>query len=97
MQWFLSKFILSSSVTQDSVLYSLFPGTRTETNISCAWRTVNAVKDTLWSARNLLVFQLQELTPTVADWHIPRPRTICDGPIKAWGSCCQSRVGRGHR
>eukprot|EP00061_Rhincodon_typus_P018254 g47354.t1 len=38
--------------------------THTEANITCSWRTINAVKDTLWSARNLLVFQLKELTPT---------------------------------
>eukprot|EP00061_Rhincodon_typus_P018125 g47156.t1 len=64
MQWFLSTFVLSSSVMQDSVLYSLFPRTHNETNISCAWRTINAVKDALRSAQNLLVFQLKELTMT---------------------------------
>eukprot|EP00061_Rhincodon_typus_P013684 g40214.t1 len=48
----------------DSVLYRLFPGIHTETNISCAWRTINSVKDALWSAQNVLVFQSKELTPT---------------------------------
>eukprot|EP00061_Rhincodon_typus_P017573 g46324.t1 len=56
------RFILSSSVTQGSVLYGLFPGTHTGTNINCAWTTINLVKDTLLSARNLLVFQSKELT-----------------------------------
>ncbi|XP_067896195.1 uncharacterized protein [Heterodontus francisci] len=64
MQWFLSRFIPSSSVTQESVLYGLFPGTHTETNINCCWRTINLVKDALWSARNLLVFQRKELSTT---------------------------------
>eukprot|EP00061_Rhincodon_typus_P008261 g30718.t1 len=60
MQW----FIPSSSMTQDCVIYGLFPGMQIETNIYCTWRTVNSVKDTLWSARTLLVFQNNELTPT---------------------------------
>eukprot|EP00061_Rhincodon_typus_P007960 g30150.t1 len=47
MQWILLRFILSSSVMQNSVLYSLFPGTHTKTNIECAWRIINLVKDTL--------------------------------------------------
>ncbi|XP_078412405.1 uncharacterized protein LOC144689141 [Cetorhinus maximus] len=64
MQWLLSRFIPSSSVTQDSVLYGLFPGTHTETNINCSWRIINSVKEALWSARNLLVFQHKELSPT---------------------------------
>eukprot|EP00061_Rhincodon_typus_P013939 g40636.t1 len=34
-----------------------------ETNIYCTWRTINSVKDTLWSARTLLVFRNNELTP----------------------------------
>eukprot|EP00061_Rhincodon_typus_P008609 g31364.t1 len=33
-----------------------------KTNITCAWRTINSVKDAVWSARNLLVFQSKELT-----------------------------------
>eukprot|EP00061_Rhincodon_typus_P012086 g37571.t1 len=41
MQWFVSRFVPSSSVTRDSVPYGLFPGTHTETNINCAWRTIN--------------------------------------------------------
>ncbi|XP_067883222.1 histone H2B 1/2-like [Heterodontus francisci] len=45
MQWFLSRFIPSSSVTQESVLYGLFPGTQTETNINCCWRTINSKKE----------------------------------------------------
>eukprot|EP00061_Rhincodon_typus_P016507 g44766.t1 len=57
MQWFLLKFILSCSVTQDSVLYNLFTGTHTETDINCVWRTINSVKDAVWSVRNVLVFQ----------------------------------------
>eukprot|EP00061_Rhincodon_typus_P012840 g38836.t1 len=64
MQWFLSRFILSSSVMRDSVIYGLFPGTHTETNIDCAWRTINSAKDALCSVKNLLVFQNKELTPT---------------------------------
>eukprot|EP00061_Rhincodon_typus_P015224 g42782.t1 len=42
----------------------LLPGKHTETNINCTWRTINLVKDLLWAAQNLLVFQLKELTPT---------------------------------
>eukprot|EP00061_Rhincodon_typus_P002877 g18716.t1 len=64
MQWFVSRFIPSSSVTRDSVSYGLFPATHTDTNINRAWRTIHAVKDTLCSARNLLAFQLKELPPT---------------------------------
>eukprot|EP00061_Rhincodon_typus_P007763 g29773.t1 len=52
-----------SATTQDSVLYGLFPGMHTETNIDCIWRTINSVKVVLWSARHLLV-QSKELTPT---------------------------------
>eukprot|EP00061_Rhincodon_typus_P012201 g37786.t1 len=52
------------STTRDSVLHGLFPGTHTETNISCAWRSINVVKDAPWPARNLLVFQMKELTLT---------------------------------
>eukprot|EP00061_Rhincodon_typus_P013568 g40014.t1 len=48
----------------DSVLYSLFPGMHSDTNIDCAWRIINSVKDALWSTRNLLVFQNKELTLT---------------------------------
>ncbi|XP_067853883.1 uncharacterized protein [Heptranchias perlo] len=64
MQWYLSRFVPSSSITQDSVLYRLFPGTHTETDINCCWKTINSVKDALWSARNLLVFQCKELSST---------------------------------
>ncbi|XP_048392418.1 uncharacterized protein LOC125455003 isoform X1 [Stegostoma tigrinum] len=64
MQWFLLRFDPSSSVTQDSVPHDLFPGVHTATNINCAWRTINLVKDALWSARNLLVYQSKELTLT---------------------------------
>eukprot|EP00061_Rhincodon_typus_P010228 g34354.t1 len=35
-----------------------------KTNISYAWRSINSVKDALWSARTLLVFQNNELTLT---------------------------------
>eukprot|EP00061_Rhincodon_typus_P011020 g35722.t1 len=49
---------------QDSVLSGLFHGTHTEMNIDCAWRAINLLKDTLWSARNLLAFQSKELTLT---------------------------------
>eukprot|EP00061_Rhincodon_typus_P004361 g22397.t1 len=48
----------------DTVLYGLFPRTHTETNVNGTWRTINVVKDTVWSARTLLVFQSKELTPT---------------------------------
>eukprot|EP00061_Rhincodon_typus_P008164 g30544.t1 len=48
----------------DCVLFGLFPRMNIKTNIDCTWRTVNLVKDTLWSAQNLLVFQSKELTPT---------------------------------
>eukprot|EP00061_Rhincodon_typus_P016275 g44397.t1 len=61
---FLSWFIPNISVKRDSVLYSLLPMTHTETNITYAWRTLNAVKHALWSAQNLLVFRLKELTST---------------------------------
>ncbi|XP_072365904.1 uncharacterized protein [Scyliorhinus torazame] len=64
MQWYLSRFIPNRSVTQDSVLYGLFPGTHTETNINCCWKVINSVKDALWSARNLLIFQCKELSST---------------------------------
>ncbi|XP_060685631.1 uncharacterized protein LOC132818637 [Hemiscyllium ocellatum] len=64
MQWCLSRFVPSSAMTRDSVLYGLFPRTHTETNINCAWRIINLVKDALWAVRNLLIFQLKELTPT---------------------------------
>ncbi|XP_067873155.1 uncharacterized protein [Heterodontus francisci] len=66
MQWFLFRFIPSSSVTQEFVLmlYGLFPGTHTEMTINCCWGTINSVKDALWSARNLLVFQRKELSTT---------------------------------
>ena len=57
-----SRFIPSSSVTEDSLLYGLFPGTHTETNIRCCWQTINSVKDTLWSARNLMVYQHTEMS-----------------------------------
>ncbi|XP_067824015.1 uncharacterized protein [Heptranchias perlo] len=77
MQWYLSRFIPSSSVTQDSVLHVPFLGTHTETDINCCWKNIKSVKDALWSARNLLVFQCKELS--VADWHIPRSRTTCSG------------------
>eukprot|EP00061_Rhincodon_typus_P001662 g15398.t1 len=56
------EFIPSSPVMQVSVFYGLFPGMHTETNIDCTWRTINSVKDLLWSARNVLVFQSKELT-----------------------------------
>ena len=49
MQWHLSRFIPSSSVTQDSVFYGMFPGTHTETTINCCWRVINSMKDALWS------------------------------------------------
>eukprot|EP00061_Rhincodon_typus_P018130 g47165.t1 len=52
------------SVMQASVLYELLPRMRTETNIDCTWRTINSVKDALWPAQNLLVFQSKELTLT---------------------------------
>eukprot|EP00061_Rhincodon_typus_P014673 g41850.t1 len=42
----------------------LFPGTPTKTNISCTWRSINSVKDSLWSAQILVVFQNKELTLT---------------------------------
>ncbi|XP_067866275.1 uncharacterized protein [Heterodontus francisci] len=64
LQCFLSRCVPSSSVTQESVLYGLFPGTHTERNIICCWRTINSVKDALWSARSLLVFQRKELSTT---------------------------------
>eukprot|EP00061_Rhincodon_typus_P002452 g17610.t1 len=64
MQWFVLKFIPSSSTTRDSVLYGPFSRTHIKTNFSCAWRTINLVKDTFWSAQNFLVFQKKELTPT---------------------------------
>eukprot|EP00061_Rhincodon_typus_P015494 g43203.t1 len=57
-------WLVSSSVTLDFVHYGLFPGTYIETNINCACRTINSVKDSLWSARNLLVLQGTELTLT---------------------------------
>eukprot|EP00061_Rhincodon_typus_P012644 g38509.t1 len=62
--WFLLRFILSSSMTRDSVLYRLLPGMHAETNNDCTWRTINSVKDAPWSAQNLLVFQSKELTLT---------------------------------
>ncbi|XP_067864107.1 uncharacterized protein [Heptranchias perlo] len=64
MQWYLSRFVPSSSVTQDSVIYGLFTGTHTESDINFCWKTINSVKDALWSARNLLVFQCKELSST---------------------------------
>eukprot|EP00061_Rhincodon_typus_P016258 g44374.t1 len=51
-------------IAKDSVLHGLFPGTHTKTNIDRAWRAINLVKDALWSAQNLLVFQSKELTLT---------------------------------
>eukprot|EP00061_Rhincodon_typus_P009527 g33100.t1 len=51
-------------MTWDAAIYGLFPGTYTEANINCICRTINSVKDALWSARNLLVFPLKELTLT---------------------------------
>eukprot|EP00061_Rhincodon_typus_P014685 g41870.t1 len=47
-----------------SVLCDLFPTMHIEANINCAWQIINTVKDALWSARNLLVFQNKELTST---------------------------------
>eukprot|EP00061_Rhincodon_typus_P008700 g31546.t1 len=49
---------------QDSMLHGLFPVTHTETNIDCGWRTINAMKDALWSAQNLVAFQSKQLTLT---------------------------------
>lgn len=62
MQGSLSRFIPSSCVTEDSLIYGLFPGTHTETDINCCWKVINSVKDALWSARNLLVFQHCEMS-----------------------------------
>ncbi|XP_067836954.1 probable G-protein coupled receptor 139 [Heptranchias perlo] len=42
-------FIPNTSVTQDALLYGLFPGVHTETDITCGWRTINSVKEALWS------------------------------------------------
>ena len=64
MQWYSSRFIPSSSVTQDSVFYGLFPGTHTETDINCGWKVINSVKDALWSSRNLLIFQRDKWSST---------------------------------
>eukprot|EP00061_Rhincodon_typus_P007230 g28734.t1 len=60
----LLRFVLSSTVTRDSVLYNLFFMMHTEANIDCDWRTINSVKNTLWSTRNLLIFQNMEWTLT---------------------------------
>eukprot|EP00061_Rhincodon_typus_P013542 g39975.t1 len=38
--------------------------THTKTNINCAWRTINSVKDALWFVQHLLVFQSKEWTLT---------------------------------
>eukprot|EP00061_Rhincodon_typus_P014417 g41419.t1 len=84
---------------RDSVLYVLFPGTHTETNISCTWRTINLVKDAPWSARNLLVFQLKELT--VAERFVTMLGDIISEPsdeamlfYSAWNLYCPVRYGQ---
>ncbi|XP_078075400.1 uncharacterized protein LOC144497833 [Mustelus asterias] len=96
MQWYLSRFVPSSSVTQDSVLYGLFAGTHTETNINCCWRVINSVKDALWSARNLLIFQLKELSSTeccrlayskVQDY-------VLRDALKLWAAAAKSQRGK---
>eukprot|EP00061_Rhincodon_typus_P009239 g32584.t1 len=38
--------------------------THTKTNINYTWRTINSVKDALWSARYMLISQNKGLTPT---------------------------------
>ncbi|XP_067875652.1 cytochrome P450 2J2-like isoform X2 [Heterodontus francisci] len=48
----------------NSVLHGLFPGSHTEININCCWRIFSSVKDALWSARNMMVFQCKELSMT---------------------------------
>eukprot|EP00061_Rhincodon_typus_P013510 g39919.t1 len=58
------KKLAISSMKQDSVLYGLCPGTHTKIIIDSTWMTINSVKDALWSAQNLLVFQNKELTLT---------------------------------
>ncbi|XP_059829865.1 uncharacterized protein LOC132396366 [Hypanus sabinus] len=62
MKGTVSRFIPSSCVMEDSLIYGLFPGTHTETNIRCCWQIINSVKDALWSARNLMVCQHTEMS-----------------------------------
>ena len=62
MQGSLVRFIPNSSVTEDSVIYGLFPGTHSETDIKCCWKVINSVKDALWSARALFTTQQSEMS-----------------------------------
>eukprot|EP00061_Rhincodon_typus_P015142 g42659.t1 len=52
------------NICSETVPYGLFPGGHTKPNINRAWRTVNFVKCTVWSAQNLWIFQNKELTLT---------------------------------
>eukprot|EP00061_Rhincodon_typus_P007967 g30159.t1 len=57
----IARLVVRTALPVRSFLYAW---KHIETNIDCAFRTLNSVKDAPWSAPNSLVFQIKELTPT---------------------------------